>query len=124
MEAPSASEIARLKESNPERALHQVDLKDDGDDEHYYVVMKGPTDDEYKIFVDDTFVARDKAKNDQDKNERLRLVATNAILRQAVWPSRDEVKDMLFKHPGFVDRIAEKIPDHAGSSAEVRSKKL
>lgn len=124
MEAPSAEQVSRLKEQHSDRALHQVELKDDGDDETYYVVLKGPTDDEYKIFVDDTFMAREKAKNESDKHERLMLVATNAIMRQAVWPARDEIKDLLFKHPGFVDRIANKIPDHAGSSAEVRSKKL
>jgi len=124
MEAPTPAEIARLKEQHPERALHLVDLKDDGDDEHYFVVMKGPTEDEYKIFVDDTFVAREKAKNDQDKNERLTLVAHTAVVRQTIWPDREEVKSLLFRHPGFVSKLADKIPDHAGSSAEVRSKKL
>lgn len=124
MEAPSASEIAALKEKHPDRALHLIELKNEGDEETYYVVMKGPTDDEYKIFKDDTFTARDKAKNDQDKNEKLDLVAFNAVMRQGVWPERQEIKDLLFKHPGFKDRIADKIPEHAGTSAEVRSKKL
>lgn len=124
MDAPSADQIKRLKEQHSDRRLHLVELKKDGDDEMYYVVMKGPNDDEYKIFVDDTFAAREKAKNDVDKNEKLRVVATNAILRQAVWPERDELKKMLFDHPAFVDKIADEIPGHAGSSAEVRSKKL
>jgi hypothetical protein len=124
MEAPSSADIARLKEEHQDRALHLVELKSEGDEEKYYLVMKGPTEDEYKIFVDDTFIARDKAKNDQDKSERMRLVATNVIIRQAVWPARQEIKDLLFKHPGFVMQVADKVHEHAGSSAEVRSKKL
>lgn len=124
MEAPSADTIKRLKEQHADRALHLVDLKDPGDDEMHFVVMTGPTDDEYKKFNDDTFDARDKSKNDAEKNEKLRFVAKNAVLRQAVWPDRDDVKELLFKHPGFVLSLAEKIHEHAGSSAEVRSKKL
>jgi hypothetical protein len=124
MDAPSEEQIKRLKETLTDRALHLVELKDPGDEEIYYLVMQGPTDDEYKRFIDDTFDARDKAKTEQDKNDKLRFIAKNAVLRQAVWPPRDDVKDLLFKHPGFVLLAAEKIHEHAGSSAEVRSKKL
>lgn len=124
MDAPSKEQIERLKAQFADRALHLVDVKDPGDDETYYVVMQGPTDDEYKKFADDTFDAKEKAKNEAEKSEKLRFVAKHAVLRQAVWPSRDEVKELLFKHPGFVPLLADKIHEHAGSSAEVRSKKL
>jgi len=124
MDAPSADTIKRLKDQHQDRQLHLVELKDADDDEVYFFIMSGPNDDEYKKFVDDTFDARDKAKNDVDKNERLRFVAKNAIMRQAVWPEREDVKALLFRRPGFVLALADKIHDHAGSSAEVRSKKL
>lgn len=124
MDAPSADQIKRLKEQHADRALHLIELKNPGDDEIYYVVMKGPTDDEYKLFVDDTLGAGEKAKTNTEKNNLLKDIGEKAVLRQAVWPSRDEVKALLFIHPAFVDKLADEIPKHAGTSAEVRSKKL
>lgn len=124
MEKPSEAQIKQLKEKYADRALHLVELKNEGDDEMYYVVMKGANDDEYKIFVDATFDAREKAKNDIDRNERMAQVERNTIVMLTVWPEREELKKMLFDHPGFADKIAHEIPKHAGSSAEVRSKKL
>lgn len=124
MDEPSADVVKRLKEQHADRALHQVDLKDPGDEETYYVVMTGPNADEYKKFTDDVFEAREKSKSDQERAEKMSFAAKNGVLRQVVWPARDEVKDLLFRHPGFTMSLAEKIHDHAGSSAEVRSKKL
>lgn len=124
MEKPSEAQIKQLKEKYADRALHLVSAKDDGDPETYYVVLKGANEDEYRIFTDDVFAAREKSKNDADKNERMRIAGTNAIVRQCVWPERDELKKLLFDHPGFVGLFAEKIHDQVGSSAEVRSEKL
>lgn len=124
MEEPNADEIKRLKEQHADRALHLVDLKDPGDEETHYVIMTGANADEYKKFTDDVFDARAKAKTDQERNEKLLFIGKNAVLRQAVWPPRDDVKELLYKHPGFVMLLAEKIHEHAGTSAEVRSKKL
>lgn len=124
MSEPSADVIKRLKEQHADRQLHLEEIKDPGDDESHYIVMTGANSDEYKKFTDDVFEAREKSKTDQERSEKLTFVVKNGILRQTVWPERDGIKDLLFQHPGFVMLLAEKIHEHAGTSAEVRSKKL
>jgi hypothetical protein len=124
MAEPSAEVIKRLKDQHADRQLHLVEIKDPNDEEGHHFVMTGANSDEYKKFTDDVFEAREKAKNDQERSEKLTFAAKNAVFRQTVWPPRDEVKELLHQHPGFVMSLAEKIHEHAGSSAEVRSKKL
>jgi hypothetical protein len=123
MAAPSDSEIEQLKEKHSDRALHLVEMQRPGDEEIVHLVMVGANHDEYKKFTDDIWTAR-KEKTEAEKNEKLDFIARQAILRQTVWPDRDEVKSIIFKNPGFVDNLAQKIHELAGSSAEVRSKKL
>jgi hypothetical protein len=123
MEAPTAEQIARLKQQHADRALHLVELQQPGEEEIYYVVMGGANEDEYKKFSDDVMLARESTK-ESERNEKMRFAGKNAVLRQAVWPDREAVKDLLFRNPTFVTHLAEKIHDHAGSTAEVRSKKL
>jgi hypothetical protein len=124
MEEPSKELVDRLKAKLPDRQLHLVTIKNEGDDEEYHFIMTGANSDEYKLFIDQTFEAREKAKTTVERNEKLEEVALKAIQRQTVWPERDDLKALLFKMPGFVGKLADKITDHAGSSAEVRSKKL
>lgn len=123
MDAPSEEQIKRLKEQHPGYALHLVELQEPGDEEMFCVVMKGANEDEYRKFTDDVMLARE-AKTEAEKSEKMRFAGKQAVLRQAVWPDREAVKDLLFKHPQFVSHLGEKIHEHAGSTAEVRSKKL
>lgn len=122
MEKPSEETIARLKQAHTDRALHLVEVQNPEDEEIFYFVMTGANSDEYKKFNDDVVAARDA--KEADRNDKARAAAKSAILRQTLWPDREQVRDILHRNPGFVSQIVDKIHEHAGSSAEVRSKKL
>jgi hypothetical protein len=123
MEAPSKDKIDQLKAKHPDRALHLVEFQNPGEEEITYFIMQGANYDEYKLYQDQIRTAND-AKSDLERSEKLMTAAKNAVMRQTVWPDRDEVKDILFRNPGFVEQAQKSIREHCGSSAEVRSKKL
>jgi DNA-binding NarL/FixJ family response regulator len=119
---PSAEVIARLKEKHPDRALHLVTMTHCEQTHHF--VMSGANHYEYKKFQDEVLEAGDKAKNSADKLEKLTLAIKTAALAQIRWPDRTEVDRVFMENPGLIPLFSDKINEHAGSSAEVRSKKL
>jgi hypothetical protein len=124
VEKPSQEVIDRIKAKFPSQSLHRVTLRLPGGDEEFCFVMVGPDADQYKTYSDEVTKARENAKSDLDRNERLAFAAKSAALRQTQWPEREELKTLLHAKPGFVHLLAEQIHEHAGSTAEVRSEKL
>lgn len=132
MGSPSPEKIKELKALYPERSLHQVDLVDtrvDADGkkqdvgELFTMVMTGPSSDEHKKFTDEMLDAKDK-KDEKERIAALRGAILRAVLGQTRWPAREEVQKFFEMHPEAVDDLSTTLREHAGSNAEVRSKKL
>lgn len=123
MEKPSKETIERLKAQFADRSFHLVTLTKPGDEEEFLFVMMGANADEYKRYEDEITRAR-QAKTDEDRNDKLTFAMKQAVLRRIAWPEAEEAKALLHAHPGFVVNLAEKIHDHAGTTAKVRSEKL
>lgn len=115
LKPPSQGDIDQVKSTHPLRSVHLVEVEDNGETHHFLVT--GPVTEELNKFLKEI----EEAKNDQEK---LRKAGENASLAQIRWPDRAEVKQLFSLKPLLSTHIAAKLTDFAGSSAEVRSKKL
>jgi hypothetical protein len=118
---PSPEKINELKQKFPERSLHQVDITICG--ETHTLLMTGPSTVEYDKYTDEMLKAIE-LKDSAEKQRALRRAQLTHVLAETRWPDRDDV-NRLFEHaPEAVDEMQKPCREHAGSSAEVRSKKL
>lgn len=118
---PSKEEIDRLKAKFPDRSLRLVEMSDD--DEVFHFVMTGPNREEYRKFTDDMMTAKD-AKTEKDRIEQLGAAVERTALAMIRWPEREEVKQIFDNRPALSAEFSEQIHKAAGSSFEVRTKKL
>jgi hypothetical protein len=121
MNDPSKELIDSLKSNHADRSLLLVEIDHEG--ETYKFLMTGPSDVEYRKFVGEVLDAKNKDK-ESEQLEAVRMACSRAALAQIRWPERSEVEVLFKRFPAFPHKFREKLHDAAGSSAEVRSKKL
>lgn len=121
MNEPNKDTIDRLKAEHDERSLLHVEI--DHEEETYHFLMTGPNDVEYKKFMTELLDAKDKSK-ESEQMDGIRSVVHRAALAQIRWPDRDTVTALFKRFPGMSSRFRDELHKAAGTSAEVRSKKL
>lgn len=121
MTDPTKELIDSLKATHSDRSLLLIEIDHEG--ETYKFLMTGPSDVEYRKFVGEVLDAKNKDK-ESEQLEAVRTACSRAALAQIRWPERSEVEALFKRFPAFPHRFREELHNAAGSSAEVRSKKL
>lgn len=122
---PTAEQIKALKELHADRSLHLVEFVDkSGDDgeDVYFFVMTGTNRVEYKKYTDDVITA--DAKGGTARVDSIRTAIENTAKAMIRHPIRAEVERIINLKPAALELFAEEIQKQAGSTVEVRSKKL
>lgn len=124
---PTQQQIAQIKAQFPTRSLHRIelspDLKEGVELDTLVFVMTGPNVGEYEKYVEDVHKAN-AITDPLDRTRALRSAVQRNALAQIRWPDRDRVMDLFANYPAMSMSFAGLLHSTAGSSYEVRSKKL
>jgi len=116
---PAKDTIEKVKVEHAERSVYHVEIDQDGDTYHF--LMTGPSEPEYKKFRSEILAAKG---SETEQTDLIDEAIKKAALAQIRWPARDAVV-ALFKHfPAIHHSFRNEIHKAAGTTAEVRAKKL